>query len=67
MNEKPAPDETTVTGSEEDVEGHSLSIVMGVDAMGRSRGDDRTRQPAKDETLTPLTKPFPRMKDDRRK
>jgi hypothetical protein len=35
--------------------------------MTRGRSDDRTRKPAKDESLTPLTKPFPRMKDDLRR
>jgi hypothetical protein len=67
MNDRPAQDETVVPGPDEDVEGSSLSILMGVDALTRGRNDDRTRKPAKDESLTPLTKPFPRMKDDLRR
>jgi hypothetical protein len=51
----------------DDVEGHSLSLVMGLDAMSRGRdGGDRQRKPA-DEDLPPISKPFPRMKDDLRK
>jgi hypothetical protein len=57
-----APDEAA-----DDLEGHSLAVVMGLDAMRRGAGHERERgrTPA-DEELAPLTKPFPRLRDDAR-
>ncbi len=67
MDQKPAEDvRDERAADDDDVEGHSLSLVMGMDALGRSR--ERTKQPKRtDEELAPLTKTFPRMKDDSRK
>jgi hypothetical protein len=48
----------------DDTEGHSLPLVMGLDAIARSRDRARARKPS-DEDLAPLTKPFPRLKRDR--
>ncbi len=70
MAERRDPEQDpTVDGSiEDDTEGHSLSVVMGLDAIGRTRDRERARtRKAGDEELAPLTKTFPRLKDDTRK
>jgi len=70
MTDKPAPDEVkgrVTDDPAEDVEAHSLALVMGIGALDRSRGKDRTGQKARDEELPPLSKPFPSMKDEKRK
>jgi hypothetical protein len=47
-----------------DTEGHGLSLVMGVNALSR-KGRERVRR-ADDEQLKPLTKPFPRMREEKK-
>jgi hypothetical protein len=69
MGRMPEPSEDPrdePAADEDETEGHSLSLVMGLDALGRSRDRSRDAKPA-DEELTPITKTFPRLRDDRRK
>ena len=49
----------------DDVEGHSLAYVMGLGQAERNRQQARGKKPPED-ALPPLTKPFPRMKDEKR-
>ena len=49
----------------DDVEGHSLAYVMGLGQAERNRQQGRGKKPPED-ALPPLTKPFPRMKDEKR-
>jgi hypothetical protein len=49
----------------DDVEGHSLALVMGMSQAERNRQQSRAKKPA-DDALPPLTKPFPRMRDDKK-
>ena len=49
----------------DDVEGHSLALVMGIGQAERNRQQSRSKK-APEDALPPLTKPFPRMKDDKR-
>ena len=60
-NDEQVPD---VDGSD-DVEGHSLALVMGIGQAERNRQQNPSKKPS-DEALPPLTKPFPRMKDPKR-
>jgi hypothetical protein len=60
-------DRTPIEPADEDAEGHSLSMVAGLDALSRARTAGAKRAKPSDEDLTPLTKPFPSMKDERRK
>jgi hypothetical protein len=59
--EEPAADE-------DDVEGHSVLSSIAVSGALRAPAprDDKARNKA-DENLPPLTKPFPSMREDRRK
>jgi hypothetical protein len=41
------------------------ALVLGMGQADRNRQQNRTKK-ASEETLPPLTKPFPRMKDDKR-
>jgi len=45
----------------DDVEGHVLPIVIGVNQAARNR---RPARPEQEEELRPLTKPFPRLRDE---
>jgi hypothetical protein len=66
MSDHKAPDEPTLPpGEDDDVEGHSLSLVIGLGQLSKDQRREREHPPEKDETLAPLTKPFPRMKDER--
>jgi len=71
MADKPAPDEAkrrAVDEPADDVEGHSLSLIMGLGALDRASKPDRDRQKRKtDEELPPLSKPFASIKDEKRK
>jgi hypothetical protein len=74
MTDKPAPDDPNRRredeGSDEgsDTEGHSLSLLMGLGALDRAREQERSRQRQKpDDELPPLSKSFPKMKDEPRK
>ena len=61
-----APD--TPTTDEADAEGHSMGLLLGVNAMSQSRDSDprsRARKPA-EEQLPPLSKPWPNMRDDKK-
>lgn len=63
---QPADD---VAESDDDVEGHSVFGALAVSGALRSRSPqegDKARKKA-DENLTPLTKPFPSMRDGRLK
>lgn len=58
-----------VAESDDDVEGHSVFGALAVSGALRSRTPqegDKARTKA-DESLTPLTKPFPSMRDRRLK
>ena len=48
----------------DDTEGHSFSVIMGVNALSRSKAPARQQRPD-DAELKPITKPFPRMRDQR--
>jgi len=63
MTTKPPPDGPAPDATEPDVEGHALPLVQGVDALSRGRTKQKAA-PRADASLPPLTKPFPRMKDD---
>lgn len=64
--EQPKPDDAA---DELDVEGHSrvAALFIGTTARGLKPDRDKGASKAADESLTPLTKPFPRMRDDSRK
>lgn len=65
MTTNPDTNEPARDAAEPDVEGHALPLVAGVDALSRGRTKEKTAPKAADASLVPLTKPFPRMKDDR--
>jgi hypothetical protein len=68
MSQDPETDDRTpVDPEDEDTEGHSLAMLAGLDALGRARQAESKRGKAPDEDLKPLTKPFPSMKNERRK
>ena len=70
MAEKPAPDDIRGRANDEpadDAEGHSLSLIMGLGALERAQAQDRARQKVKEEELPPLSRPFPAMKEQKRK
>ena len=52
---------------EDDAEGHSLSVIMGVNRMAKSEAARARARRADDESLPRLTKPWPRLKDDRKR
>jgi hypothetical protein len=54
---------------DQDVEGHSRAAALFIGARARALKPDRDNSAAKaaDEALPPLTKRFPRMRDDSRK
>jgi len=64
--EQPKPD---AAADELDVEGHSrvAALFIGTTARAQKPARDTAASKAADESLTPLTKPFPRMRDDSRK
>jgi hypothetical protein len=74
MDTKPTDDQTPqpaddLAESDDDVEGHSVFGALAVSGALRSRSPqegDRARNKA-DENLPPLSKPFPSMRDERRK
>jgi len=49
----------------DDVEGHSLALVMGIGQAERNRQQSRSTK-APEDALPPLTKPFPRIRDEKR-
>ncbi|MEA2536896.1 MAG: hypothetical protein QOF11_1130 [Chloroflexota bacterium] len=52
----------------DDTEGHSLGLLMGLNALGEARNADarsRTRK-VPEEELPPLSKKWPSMREDRR-
>ena len=49
----------------DDTEGHSLSMILGVNAMSRRAVGRRERQ-GEAEDLKPITKQFPRMREPRK-
>jgi len=57
------------TDTEADVEGHSVfgAIASSGVLRGRAPREGQAARSKADEDLPPLTKPFPRMGDDRRK
>jgi hypothetical protein len=63
-DQKPQADEPEKP--EADVEGHSLSIVMGLDSLNRSARRRAEAGKRDDDSLPRLTKPFPRMRDQKR-
>jgi hypothetical protein len=60
---------TDATDPQADVEGHSVfsAIVTSGALRARTPVEDRAARNKADEVLPPLTKPFPSMRDDRRK
>jgi hypothetical protein len=74
MDTKPTDDQIPqpaddLAESDDDVEGHSVIGALVVSGALRSRSPqegDRARNKA-DEDLPPLSKPFPSLRDDRRK
>jgi hypothetical protein len=65
MDDQKLPNDEQPAAEADDVEGHSLALVLGMGQADRNRQQNRTKK-ASEETLPPLTKPFPRMKDDKR-
>jgi hypothetical protein len=65
MSKHPGTDEPTRDEAEADVEGHALPIVAGLGALGRGREKAKGGRKADDAPLPALTKPFPRLKDER--
>jgi hypothetical protein len=65
MTTTPPTNDPARDAAEPDVEGHALPLVQGVDALSRGRTKEKAPPKAADAPLPPLTKPFPRMKDDR--
>lgn len=66
MDKHPADNDLPESESADDVEGHSLALVMGMGQAQRNRQQSRAKKPAEDEALPPLTKPFPRLRDDKK-
>lgn len=67
MSDRPQHDpepEATSTLDADDVEGHGLPIILATNEMSRARSRSAKVQ---DEELPPLTKPFPRLRDDQKK
>jgi hypothetical protein len=68
MDDQRLPDDQEAVAAEgqpEDVEGHSMALVIGLGEVGRSRQQSQGRKPPED-SLPPLSKPFPRLKDEKR-
>jgi hypothetical protein len=63
MSDSQAGDEAVRPPEGDDVEGSSLSIVIGLGQLAKSPSHERSARAKPDAALTPLTKPFPRMKD----
>ena len=65
MGKQPEDAQPPAAGDQaDDVEGHSLALVMGLGQVAKNRGRGPAKKPA-EETLTPLTKPFPRMREEK--
>ena len=64
MSTKPDTNDVQQTEPDDDVAGHALPLVRGVDALARGRSREKTG-PRADEALPPLTKPFPSLKSER--
>lgn len=65
MDKQPEQEPPVPDVEADDTEGHSLALVMGLSALDRSRAQSRQKK-APEEALPPLTKPFPRMRDDKK-
>jgi hypothetical protein len=61
------PDEPADGGTKDDTEGHALGLdrVLGMDALVGDRSP--ARRTRADEDVPPLTKPWPRLREDRPK
>lgn len=66
MDKQPEQEPHVPDVEADDTEGHSLALVMGIGQAGRNRQQSRAKKPS-DDALPPLTKPFPRMRDDDKK
>jgi hypothetical protein len=64
MNAKPDTNEPQRSEADADVEGHALPLVQAVSALVRGRTTAPSDPKASNAPLPPLTKPFPRLKDD---
>jgi hypothetical protein len=64
MSIRPDTNDEQRNEPEDDVEGHALPLVRGVDALARGRTREKAG-PRADEALPPLTKPFPSLKSER--
>jgi hypothetical protein len=60
---RPAP--AAEAAEDADTEGHSFSIAMGVNQLGKGSPDTARARPP-DLELEPLTKQWPRMREDKR-
>jgi hypothetical protein len=68
MDDQQLPDDQEPVAAEsqlDDVEGHSMALVLGLGQVERNRQQSRSRK-SPDDSLPPLSKPFPRLKDEKR-
>jgi hypothetical protein len=65
----PAQDEDQPLGpdQDDDTEGHSLSVIMGVNRMAKSEAERARARRADQDELPPLTRHWPRLKEDRKR
>ncbi len=66
MSTRPEADDGQRDVPDDDVEGHVLPLVQGVDALARGQSKEKAR-PKADDALPPLTKPFPSLRSERRR
>jgi len=59
------PTEAASSSDEADTEGHSFSIAMGVNRLAQG-SPDKARPRTPDPELKPMTKPWPRMREEQR-
>jgi hypothetical protein len=68
MDDQQLPDDQEHVATEsqpDDVEGHSMALVVGLGQLERNRRQSERRKSPED-SLPPLSKPFPRLKDEKR-
>jgi len=68
MDDQQLPDNHELVAAEgqpDDVEGHSMALVFGLGQVERNRQQSRSRK-SPEGSLPPLSKPFARLKDEKR-
>ena len=68
MDDQQLPDDQEPIATESqpaDVEGHSMALVVGLSQVERNRRQSQSRKSPED-SLPPLSKPFPRLRDEKR-